>query len=167
MNQRSFNSALLLGVTAGLRSMTAPAALALAQQQKFGRESVWPLNSPRVGRVLMAMAVGEMILDKLPFAPNRIAPGVLTGRLLSGAMCGAAVSRDDQKNGALLGVVGALAGSFAGYFLRKGAVKASGLPDAVIALAEDALAVAVGWVAVNPAAHGRGRVIEMHNQYVA
>jgi len=167
MNQRAFNSALLLGVTAGLRSMTAPASLALAQQQKFEHERLWPLGSRRVAQVLTMLAIGEMVFDKLPFAPNRIAPGVLTGRVLSGAMCGAAVSRRDQKAGALLGMAGALAGSFAGYFIRKAAGRTSGLPDAVIALAEDALAMGIGAVAVNPEMRGSGRVIEMHTRHVA
>ncbi len=143
--------------------MTAPASLALAQQEKFDYERIWPLGSPRVAQVLTIMALGEMVFDKLPFAPSRIAPAGLTGRLLSGAMCGAAVSRRDQKAGALLGIAGALVGSFAGYFLRKAAVRASGLPDAMIALTEDALAVGIGAVAVSPERSGSGRVLEMHS----
>jgi uncharacterized membrane protein len=148
MNQRSFNSALLLGVTAGLRTMTAPASLALAQQQP-GAERIWLLESPRAARLLTTLAIGELIFDKLPFAPKRIAPAGLSGRLLSGAMCGAAVAREDQAAGALLGMAGALASSFAGYFLRKRAGQASGVPDAVIGLFEDCAAVGIGLVAAS------------------
>jgi uncharacterized membrane protein len=57
MNQRSFNSALLFGVTAGLRSMTAPALLALAQQQP-GKQRHWLMADRRVARALTTMAVG-------------------------------------------------------------------------------------------------------------
>ena len=148
MNQRSFTSALLLGVTAGLRTMTAPAALALSQQQP-GADRNWPLGSPRTARVVTTLAVGELVFDKLPFAPKRISPAALSGRLLSGAMCGAAVAREDQAAGALLGIAGALASSFAGYFLRKRGGRASGLPDALIALAEDGLAMGIGMVAAS------------------
>jgi uncharacterized membrane protein len=148
MNQRSFTSAVLLGVTAGLRSMTAPASLALAQQQP-GAERIWLLDSPRAARVLTTLAVGELIFDKLPFAPKRIAPAGLSGRLLSGAMCGAAVAREDQAAGALLGIAGALAGSFGGYFLRKRAGRASGVPDALLGLAEDGVAIGIGLVAAS------------------
>jgi uncharacterized membrane protein len=143
MNQRGFTSALLLGVTAGLRTMTAPAALAIAQQQPAtGR--MWLLARPRVARALTKSAVGELVFDKLPFTPNRIAPAGLSARLLSGALCGAAVAREDQAAGALLGVAGALAGSFGGYYLRKAIGRASGAPDALVGIAEDCVAIGLG-----------------------
>jgi uncharacterized membrane protein len=148
MNKRSFTSALLLGVTAGLRTMTAPASLALAQQQ-HGAKPVRFLGGPRAARVLTALAVGELVFDKLPFAPNRIAPAGLSGRLLSGAVCGAAVAAEDEAAGALLGVAGALASSFAGYYLRGRVGRASGVPDALIGLAEDTVAIGVGLIATS------------------
>jgi uncharacterized membrane protein len=146
MNQRTFTSALLFGVTAGLRTMTGPALLALAQQQPGGGR-IWLLASPRTARVLTALALGELVFDKLPFVPNRIAPGSLAGRLLSGGMCGAAVVSENQAAGALLGIAGALVSSFAGYALRKSAVQASGVPDALIGFAEDGVAIGLGMVA--------------------
>jgi uncharacterized membrane protein len=146
MNQRSFNSALLFGVTAGLRSMTAPALLALAQQQP-GKQRHWLMADRRVARALTTMAVGELVFDKLPFAPNRIAPAGLSARMLIGAMCGAAASRDDEKAGALVGMAGALVSSFVGYALRKGIGRASRVPDALVALAEDGVAIAIGMTA--------------------
>lgn len=148
MKKRSFTSALLLGVTAGLRTMTAPAALALARQQP-GAERIWFLDSPRTVRVLTGLAVGELVFDKLPFAPKRIAPAALSGRLLSGAMCGAAVAPEDETAGALLGIAGALASSFAGYFLRRRLGRVRGVPDALIGLSEDAVAIGIGLVATS------------------
>jgi uncharacterized membrane protein len=41
----------------------------------------------------------------------------------------------------LSGAIGALVGSFAGYWVRKRVVDQSGLPDFTIALAEDAIAI--------------------------
>jgi uncharacterized membrane protein len=166
MNQRSFNSALLFGVTAGLRSMTAPALLALGQQQA-GARRIWLLSNPRTARVLIGLAVGELVLDKLPFAPNRISPGALSGRLLSGAMCGAAVAREDQQAGALLGIAGALVSSFAGYAIRKSAVRASGLPDALVALAEDVLAIGTGMAAAAMESEGGAKEFELARERVA
>jgi uncharacterized membrane protein len=167
MNQRSFTSALLLGVTAGLRTMTAPASLALAQQQP-GAERIWLLGSPRAARILTTLALGELVFDKLPFAPSRIAPAGLSGRLLSGAMCGAAVVREDQVAGALLGIAGALTSSFAGYALRKRAWQASGIPDALIGLAEDGLAIGIGMVAATMADRGGKRgMFEVPSAHVA
>jgi len=147
MKKRSFTSALLLGVTAGLRSMTAPAALALAQQTP-GAGRNWLLETPQAARVLTALAVGELIFDKLPFAPNRTSSAGLTGRLLSGGMCGAAVVPEDQAAGALLGIAGALVASFAGLALRRRAARASGLPT-LVAIAEDGLTIGIGLLAAS------------------
>ncbi len=155
MNQRSFNSAFWLGVTAGLRSMTAPAVLAWTQQRSPD-ERLWLLRDSRTWRVLSVLALGELVLDKLPFAPNRTSPGALSGRMISGALCGAAVVREDEGAGAVLGIVGALAGSFAGYFLRKGVRRVSGLPDTLIALAEDATAIGIGVAAAESGSREEG-----------
>ena len=51
--------------------------------------------------------------------------------------------------GAVLGGLGALAGSFAFYHLRYFLTHEKGLPDPVVALAEDALAIGLGLWVVN------------------
>jgi uncharacterized membrane protein len=137
-----------IGVVAGLRSLTAPAVVAWATREKMIR----PINS-FPGRMLLAsgskkiaeLAVGEFIADKLPSTPSRLSPLPLTFRLASGAACGAALSvaaEESPRNGALLGMLGALAGSFAGFYLRKRLSRS--FPDFVVALGEDVLAVAAG-----------------------
>ena len=45
-----------------------------------------------------------------------------------------------------LGVVGAIVGTYGGYFARTGAVKALHVPDFVIALVEDAVAIVGGFL---------------------
>lgn len=160
MNQRTFNSALLFGVTAGLRSMTAPALLSQTARRPGSRRH-WLLASPQTARVLTTMAVGELVFDKLPFAPKRIAPAGLSGRLLSGAMCGAAVMREDERAGALLGMAGALVSSFAGYAIRMGVGRASRLPDALIGLMEDGLAIGIGMAAVSMESNEGESVVPM------
>jgi uncharacterized membrane protein len=167
MNQRRYTSALLFGVTAGLRTMTAPASLALAQQQP-GAAKNWLLGSPRAARVLTTLALGELVFDKMPFAPKRIAPAGLSARLLSGAMCGAAaVAGKDQTTGALLGIAGALASSFAGYAIRKGAGRASGVPDSLVGLAEDAVAIGLGMVAASMQIEGEETAFQAQGRQAA
>lgn len=138
-----------LGIVAGLRSMTAPAVLSRASR-------IGPLGlagSPfrlfghsAVGTTLAVLAAGELIADKLPFVPSRTKPGPLTGRALSGALCGAIVCNaagESVLNGACLGALGAVAGSFAGRELRRLASDRGPVPGWAGALAEDAIAVGV------------------------
>ena len=67
-------------------------------------------------------AVSELIADKLPFTPSRLKAGPLASRIVSGAVCGAAiygVVEQPLQEGAVLGGLGAIAGAFAGYHMRK------------------------------------------------
>ena len=88
--------------------------------------------------------------DKLPMTPSRLAPGPLFGRVVGGAVAGALVARDVRGSawtGALLGPGGAVLGSFAGNKLRAKVVKVSGLPDPLVAIVEDAIALGLGLAA--------------------
>lgn len=51
--------------------------------------------------------------------------------------------------GAILGVLGAIAGAFAGYEIRHRLVEAFGLPDFGVALAEDIVAIGGGLLLVS------------------
>ena len=123
--------ALAIGVVAGLRTMTAPAALWLARGP-----------SPAAG-VLALMALAEYAGDLYPRAPARTAPGPLLGRIVSGAYCGWSVTKNTATPGvvgAVLGITGALAGAYAGLALRQRAMARIGAVPA--ALAEDLVAAA-------------------------
>lgn len=148
MNQREFTLSLLFGAVAGLRALMAPAALAMAQQRRPHGSAHW-LAAPPVERTLAAMAAGELLYDKLPIAASRLSPPLLSGRLLAGAMCGAASAQLDQRAGAVVGAAGALAAGYAGYHLRKRAGAATGVPDAIIGVAEDAIAIGLATLAAN------------------
>ena len=137
----------LLGVSTGLRSF-APLAVAawFARSGKLPVTGTWAswIRHPAAVGVLSAAAVGEFVGDKLPNTPDRIAPLGLTGRLVLGGLVGAVVAsafRRPVVSGIAMGAVGAAAGSYGGYYLRKGLTSGAGLPDMPVALSGDAAAV--------------------------
>lgn len=148
--------ALLLGITAGMRSQTPIAALARYQPQapRGAEWAHWPLLRSRFGRVLLQLGwLGELVADKLPVTPPRTNPGSLGGRITSGAIVGLAAGSERhgtgaKLGGALVGAVGAVVGTYGGYHARKLAVETSGLPDLSIALVEDGTAATLARAAV-------------------
>ena len=141
--------ALLLGILSGGRSATPLALLALHRDRKelSGAWQDWPAFRTPLGRgLLIAGAVGEIIGDKLPMTPSRTAATGLIGRATSGAFVGMAIGttgkRDRRVEGAILGAVGAVIGSYVGLLARKSVTKTTGLRDPLVALAEDAAVIA-------------------------
>ncbi|HEU4412136.1 MAG TPA: DUF4126 family protein [Polyangiaceae bacterium] len=135
----------VLGVATGMRSLTPLAALAKAAREGGEGLPDW-LRSRGLAVAIAVAARGEMLFDKLPSAPSRLAPVPLAYRAALGGLVGAlAVRRAGHPPalGAGLGAAAAVAGAFAGNQLRKLAREATGLPDAVFAVAEDALALAL------------------------
>ena len=107
------------------------------------------LGTPRAALVFKFLAAGEIVGDKLPMTPSRLAPGPLFGRFLFGALCGAALCAADGKRGeagAVVGALSAVASAYGLYHLRQWADHKTGLPDPVVAVAEDALAYGGGRV---------------------
>jgi uncharacterized membrane protein len=139
--------ALKIGVIAGLRSLTAPAAVCLAAQLGWIDLRQSPLafmGSNIACWVFGLLAVGELILDKLPFTPSRLTPGPLGGRILLGGLSGATLVSAASPSifiGAVAGAVGGIVGAIAGYQARINGVKIFHLPDLVVALIEDAVAI--------------------------
>ncbi len=134
-------STLTLGFTAGLRSMSAPAAASWATRQN-GSERAGNrlpfLNQTSTSVVLTALAVGELVADKLPSIPDRRSPPSFAARIVTGAISGAACNPDDRVPGAMLGAAAATAGTLAGSALRSRLASLMG-KDLPAALAEDAL----------------------------
>jgi uncharacterized membrane protein len=92
-------------------------------------------------------SAAELVTDQLPSTPARTKPAGLIPRILLGGLCGAAVASAGGQSlalGAVLGAVGGVAGAFAGYEVRTRLVKALGVPDFVIAVLEDAVAIGGG-----------------------
>ncbi len=86
--------ALLIGVVAGLRAMTAPAVVAWAAflrlDQPLRDVGAWVGHSITV-TVLTILAVGELITDQLPKTPSRKTTVQFVTRLITGGVrrCGA------------------------------------------------------------------------------
>ncbi len=139
-----------LGVVAGMRSVSAPAFLS----QRLVRDSGVAggrldraLSSKAGAWTLAVLALGELVGDKLPKTPARIAPPALAMRLLSGAVVGAAVARRDKRpvlGPVLVGAAASLASTFAFYALRKFATQRLRVPNVVAGLLEDALTATLG-----------------------
>jgi uncharacterized membrane protein len=138
--------AFLIGVSAGLRSLTAPAAVSWAARLGWLHlENTWLafLGAAITPYILTVLAIGELIADKLPKTPSRKTPVPFTARVVIGAMCGAAIGAPSQLliGGLLAGAVGAVAGTLGGYEARTRLVRATGGKDTPIALLEDAIAI--------------------------
>ena len=139
-----------IGLVTGLRSMTGPALVCWAAHLGWlnleGSRLVF-MESTLATYGFSALALGELVADKLSFIPNRTSPGPLFGRVILGALSGATLcvaTGHSLAIGAILGGAGGAMGAFAGYQARVGLVKTSGLPDWVIALSEDLVAVGGG-----------------------
>jgi uncharacterized membrane protein len=139
--------AFLLGFLAGLRSMTPLAAVSWGARLGWLHLDGTPLTffgSAAAAYLLTALMLAELVADKLPRTPSRTQPGPFIGRIVTGGLAGAALlggTGGSLALGALLGALGAVAGTLGGYRARTGVVRMLGVPDYVVALAEDAVAV--------------------------
>lgn len=147
----TYARAVAIGIIAGMRSMSAPALVSshLAHNglQNLSDNPLMLLTSPRASSLLKILALGEMVADKLPIVPSRVSAGPLMARVVSGAISGAAVCGAVKKRtnvGAMLGGIGAIAGAYGFYYLRRRIGEETGTPDPVLGLAEDAIVVGGG-----------------------
>ncbi len=138
--------AFLIGLFAGLRSLTPPAAVAWAVHLgwlKLARP-LSLIGSLPAAIILSLLALVEIFMDKLPNTPNRTAPMGLIARIVTGGLTGACVALGGGKSafvGAGLGVIGGVAGCFGGYQARARLVRSLRQSDFIIALAEDMVAI--------------------------
>jgi len=97
--------------------------------------------------IFTALAVAELVADQLPSTPARTAPTGLGARIAMGALCGATVALaggESIVSGILLGVLGGIVGAYGGYQVRTRLVKTLEMPDVVIAVLEDIVAIGGG-----------------------
>jgi uncharacterized membrane protein len=138
--------ALLIGVIAGLRAMTAPLAISLAAHFDWldlSGSFLAFLGSQWTVVILLLLAIGELITDQLPTTPSRKVPIQFGTRILMGAVTGGAigVAAGSLWIGAIIGAVGAIIGTLGGSAARARIAAAFG-KDRPAALIEDAVAIA-------------------------
>jgi uncharacterized membrane protein len=149
----TFFLAFLIGVISGLRTFTPPAAVSWAARLGWLHvENTWLafLGATITPYILSLLAVWELIYDKLPKTPSRKSPASFAARIVSGALCGAALGVPSQVTfgGLTAGVVGAIAGTLGGSEARTRLARALG-NDLPAALIEDVIAIAGGFFIVS------------------
>ncbi|PWC89405.1 hypothetical protein TSH100_05015 [Azospirillum sp. TSH100] len=136
----------LIGVVAGSRTLIAPAAVswgACGGWLDVSGSWLFFLGQPVSPWVFTAMAVVELIVDKLPTTPSRKLPFAFASRIAGGAIAGAAISANTGFwiGGLVAGGIGAVAGTLVGYAARMRMTAAFGR-DRPAAVIEDAVALA-------------------------
>jgi uncharacterized membrane protein len=139
--------ALVIGIVAGLRAMTAPAAVSWAAHLGLLElEGTWLafLGYAWTPWILTALALGELVTDQLPQTPSRTVPIQFGTRILTGALSGAAIgtAAGSWIGGGVAGAVGAVLGTLGGRAFRGRLATAFGR-DRPAAFIEDAVAIGV------------------------
>ena len=145
MNTSLLLLALLIGIIAGLRAMTAPAAVSWAA--RLGWLNLAPTSLAFLGYaftpwIFTALALVELVTDQLPKTPSRTVPVQFGTRILTGGLSGGAIgaAHGQLVLGVVGGVVGAVIGTLGGRAVR-GRLAASFGRDLPAALIEDAVAI--------------------------
>lgn len=139
--------AFAIGIVAGLRALTAPMAVAWAARLGWiDVRHTWAafLGHSVTPWIFTVLALGELVNDQNPKAPARTAAPLFVFRLVTGAFSGAALAASGGQPlvaGVCLGGFGAAVGTLGGYHARVRLVRSLRVPDRVIALPEDLIAV--------------------------
>jgi uncharacterized membrane protein len=144
--------ALLIGIVAGLRAMTAPAVVSWAASL-----GVLPLIGTPLAFlgwrftpwIVSLLAIGELVTHQLPGTPSRKVPLQFGTRIVTGGLCGAAVGMGGGLWVAAMvaGALGAVLGTYGGAAARAAMAQRFGR-DLPAALLEDAAAIGLGVLAM-------------------
>jgi uncharacterized membrane protein len=137
--------ALLLGVVAGLRTMTAPALVSWAAHMGWlDLNGTWLafIGNTWVRWILTLFALVELVIDQLPSTPSRTVPVQFGARIVTGSFSGAAIGAGSAAmfGGLLAGIAGAVIGTLGGSAGRARLAAAFG-NDHPAAFIEDAVAI--------------------------
>jgi uncharacterized membrane protein len=136
--------ALLIGVVAGLRTFTAPAAVSWAAYLGWlplGNTALAFLGSVWAVGILSVMVLVESAVDQLPSTASRTVPMQFGGRIVTAAPEGSAIA------GGIAGIIGAVIGTLGGHAARA-KLAAAFRKDAPAAFIEDAVAILAAIVIV-------------------
>lgn len=144
-----------IGLVAGLRSLAAPAVVAWAAHLgwlNLAGSRVAFMASTAAVVVFSLLALGELIADKLPGIPRRIAIAPLLARICTGALCGACLAAAASRSllsACLLAGLGGVIGAFAGYEIRRRVVSQLHVKDFIVAVFEDLIAIGLACFVVS------------------
>ena len=146
----------LIGIVAGMRAMTAPAAVSWGARLGWLRlEDTWLafLAAPATPWVLTVLALGELVTDQLPSTPSRTVPIQFGTRIVTGAVAGGALAAPAGQlmPGLAAGVVGAVIGTLGGRAARGALANAFG-GDRPAAFLEDGAALILAYLVLRAAA---------------
>ena len=108
--------ALLAGIVAGSRALTAPAAVSWAARLgplNLGGSWLAFMGYAWTPWIFTALALIELVTDQLPSTPSRKTPPQFGARIVSGALCGATLgaAAGSWIAGLVAGVIGAVIGT--------------------------------------------------------
>ena len=144
----------LLGVATGMRSMTPIAVVCwFCWSGRLNVQHTWAFWAANIISVIVfgLAAVGEWVGDTLPMAPNRTTLFPAAARVLFGALCACIVAsayNEPIAGGVVFGGVGALLGTWGGFYARRALTRLVH-HDLPVALLGSALAVAISFVSLN------------------
>jgi hypothetical protein len=127
-----------LGAASGLRSQIGVTTVVVRSDPSL--PSIF--RQPRTRGLLVAAAAGELVVDKLPTTPSRLAPPGLAARLVLGALAAGLFAQTRKAPwlpGAAVGALSAAVAAKVGHDMR--AQLSHHAPDPAIAVVEDGLAL--------------------------
>lgn len=145
-----YGLAILIGIIAGLRAVMPLAAISWGAWLGWIDLSATPfafMGNIIAVIILTLLAIAELVSDQLPNTPSRKVPMQFGTRIVLGAASGALLMPASWLIGALLGVIGAVVGTFAGAEIRGLLARAFGR-DLPAALIEDVVAIASAFLIV-------------------
>jgi uncharacterized membrane protein len=143
---------LLIGIIAGLRAMTAPAAVSWAARLGWldvSRTVLAFVGYAYTAWIFAALALVELVTDQLPSTPSRTVPIQFGTRIITGALSGGALGAGAGAlvTGLMAGIVGAIIGTPGGRAFRARLASTFG-SDRPAALIEDAIALGGAFLTV-------------------
>jgi uncharacterized membrane protein len=143
--------AVLIGVVAGLRTFTAPAAISWAARLgwQLGSTPLAFMGYAWTPWILTVLALVEFVTDQLPSTPSRTVPMQFGARIIMAAISGAAIGAPAGWLivGGIAGIVGTVIGTLGGHAARV-RLAAALRKDAPAAFIEDAVAILAAVVIV-------------------
>ena len=145
-----YGLALLAGVVAGSRALTAPASVSWAARLGYlNLDDSWLafMGYAWTPWIFTLLAIVELVTDQLPATPSRKVPMQFGARIVTGALSGATIGvvAGSWIGGLIAGVIGAAIGTLGGAEIRGSMAKAFGR-DAPAAFIEDAGAIILGLI---------------------